>query len=339
MEVGPQGLDEIALMVEDESQIGSARRAGTGVARRAGMSDTDTGRAAIVINELATNLIRHAGGGRMLVRALAELVPGVEVLAIDSGPGIGNVAEAFRDGHSTAGTAGMGLGAVRRLADASDLYTKAGSGTVVLARITGKPCRTAQSSVEVGAASHPVRGETENGDRWSAVTDDGRTSVIMADGLGHGDLASAAAAVAIRTFHAQPWRPLDEMLQGLHAALRPTRGAAVAIARIDHNSRTVKYVGCGNIAGVIVTDGQSKSLVSHNGTTGHSCRRFNEFSYPWSPGSLLVMHSDGLHNGWRLDAYPGLVTRHPSLIAGVLMRDFERGRDDTSVLVVREKTA
>jgi anti-sigma regulatory factor (Ser/Thr protein kinase) len=329
---------ELALSVEDESQIGAARRQGSALARTAGMSETDTGRAAIVINELATNLIRHAGRGRIFIRALAEQVPGVEVLTVDSGPGIRSVTEAFRDGHSTGGTAGTGLGAVRRLSEMCDLYTGA-SGTAIVARITGKPGRTVPARMDVGAASHPLSGETANGDGWTMSTDENRTCILVADGLGHGVAASAAATAAIRTFDAAPWRPLPEMLEGLHAALRPTRGAAVAVAHIDHAARTLRYVGCGNIASVIFTDGQAKNLVSHNGTTGHSCRRFTEFTYEWSPQSILVMHSDGLHHGWRLDSYPGLVERHPSLIAAVLMRDFERGRDDTTVLVARERAA
>ena len=329
---------EVALAVEDDSQIGAARREGSAVARIAGLSETDTGRTAIIINELATNLIRHAGGGRILVRALAEQVPGVEVITIDSGPGIRNVTEAFRDGHSTGGTPGAGLGAVRRLSDLCDLYTGA-SGTVILARVSGRPGRSAPSRLQAGAVSHPLRGEIVNGDGWTMATDETRSCILVSDGLGHGPPASAATAVAIRTFDAAPWRPLPEQLQALHAALRPTRGAAVAIAQIDHQSNTVRYVGCGNIAGVILTDGEPRSLVSHNGTVGHSCRRFTEFVYDWSPRSMLVMHSDGLHHGWRLENYPGLVERHPSLIAAVLMRDFERGRDDTTVLVAREPAA
>lgn len=63
-------------------------------------------------------------------------------------------------------------------------------------------------------------------------------------------------------------------------------------------------------------------------------RRRQAFTYPWSPDAVVVLHSDGLRTRWRLDAYPGLARRHPSLIAGVLYRDFARRRDDVTVLVV-----
>ena len=74
-------------------------------------------------------------------------------------------------------------------------------------------------------------------------------------------------------------------------------------------------------------------MVSYNGTVGHEVRKIREFTYLWPKGGLLVMHSDGLGTQWRLDRYPGLIARHPSLIAGVLYRDFNRGRDDVTVLV------
>jgi hypothetical protein len=51
----------------------------------------------------------------------------------------------------------------------------------------------------------------------------------------------------------------------------------------------------------------------------------------------LVLYSDGLTTHWDLNAYPGLISRHPSLIAGVLYRDFNRGNDDVSVVVVKQK--
>ena len=65
-------------------------------------------------------------------------------------------------------------------------------------------------------------------------------------------------------------------------------------------------------------------------------RRVQEFTYPWPPGAILVLHSDGLLSHWTLDRHPGLAARHPMLLAGILYRDFRRGRDDTTVVVARE---
>ena len=89
------------------------------------------------------------------------------------------------------------------------------------------------------------------------------------------------------------------------------------------------------IAGTILANGATRSTVSHHGTAGHDARRIQEFTYPWEADALLVLHSDGLVSRWTLERYPGLVSRHPTLTAAVLYRDFRRGRDDTSVVVLR----
>jgi hypothetical protein len=76
-------------------------------------------------------------------------------------------------------------------------------------------------------------------------------------------------------------------------------------------------------------------MVSMNGTVGHSVAKFQQFSYPWERGSLLIMHSDGIATRWNVEQYSGLASSHTALIAAVLYRDFSRGRDDATVLVSR----
>ena len=77
-------------------------------------------------------------------------------------------------------------------------------------------------------------------------------------------------------------------------------------------------------------------MVSQHGVLGHAVRKFQEFRYPWPAGATIVLQSDGLGTRWTFDGYPGLVRRHPLLAAAVLYRDFRRGNDDTTVVVVRE---
>jgi hypothetical protein len=49
------------------------------------------------------------------------------------------------------------------------------------------------------------------------------------------------------------------------------------------------------------------------------------------------MYTDGLGSHWDINAYPGLKNRHPSLLAGILYRDFGRRRDDVTVVVARHR--
>jgi serine phosphatase RsbU (regulator of sigma subunit) len=165
--------------------------------------------------------------------------------------------------------------------------------------------------------------------------DGDRVLLIVADGLGHGPDAAAASTQAIRLFQTSSYRTPADLLAEMHAALRSTRGAAVAVASLDPNIQEIRYAGIGNISASVVDGEETRSMVSHNGTLGHEMRKIQEFRYSWPAGALVVMHSDGLQTSWRLDRYPGLTSRNPSVIAGTLYRDFSRGRDDVTVLAVR----
>src|ERR1700683_3506533 len=95
--------------IVDETGIGEARRAAIAMARGTGFSETDAGRVAIAVTEAAANVMKHGEGGEIILRPIPA---GIEMLAIDKGPGIANLPDAMQDGRSTAGTAGIGLGAI-----------------------------------------------------------------------------------------------------------------------------------------------------------------------------------------------------------------------------------
>jgi anti-sigma regulatory factor (Ser/Thr protein kinase) len=333
----------VRVPITEPSLVGEARRGAVSLAGAAGLDEDARGRLAILTTELANNVVTHGGHGELLLRQLDEGgIPGVEVLALDKGPGIADVDRALRDGYSTAGTPGTGLGAVSRLADEFDLFSAPGLGTAVVARLWARP-RAASlppAAVAVGAVSVPKPHQEQCGDTWEVVArPSGETLVMVADGLGHGPQAAAAAREAARILRGQARRGPREIVEVAHIALRSTRGAAMAVAEVAADGGGVRFAGIGNIAAVIELGVERRNLVSHNGTVGHELRRVQEFDYPWSPGALLVMCSDGLATGWRLDAYPGLTARDPAVVAGVLYRDFVRGRDDATVVVARARGA
>jgi serine phosphatase RsbU (regulator of sigma subunit) len=259
------------------------------------------------------------------------------MLALDKGKGIQNLSAALQDGYSTAGTPGNGLGAMSRLSNTFQVYTASGMGTAVFAQIlrTGLEKESQSQPYEMSAISIPITGETVCGDAWSAQYAPGRSLYIVADGLGHGPLAAEAAMEAVRIFHLVSHYDPVQTLGEIHSALAKTRGAAISIAEILHERKVLNYAGAGNIAAAILYGGKSRSLVSMNGTVGHSVGKLQQFSYPWEAGSVLIMHSDGLSTRWNVEQYPGLASRHPALLAGVLFRDFCRKRDDATILVSR----
>ena len=327
----------LSLRVDEASGVGAAQRLAAALSRNAGLSETATGYVSIVARELASNLVKHAGGGVLVVRLVEQPeVPGIELLALDRGPGIRNIGLSLRDGESTAGSLGTGLGAVRRLSSVFDIYAPPGAGTAVLSRIWAqapKPTLPLRP-LTVGAVCLALDGEEACGDAWAIHVAAERSLVMVADGLGHGPAAGAAGAQAMRTFRAHLERGVAELVTVLDAALRPTRGAAVAIAEIVPQQGVVNYAGLGNIAGRIYGGETVRNLVTTDGTAGTGTRKTHEYTYPWPPDGLLLMHSDGLASRWDLDSHFGLLSRHPSLIAGVLFRDHRRQRDDVTVVAV-----
>jgi serine phosphatase RsbU (regulator of sigma subunit) len=162
--------------------------------------------------------------------------------------------------------------------------------------------------------------------------------LMVADGLGHGILASEAAREAERVFASSRTSSPTPILQDSHDALKKTRGAAMAVASLNLENKLVSFAGVGNIgASLVRPSGLSRGMASHNGTLGHHLHRIQEFTFPWEVDSVLVMHSDGLKTSWDLKLYPGVWRKHPALIAGMLYRDFYRDRDDVTILVAKNQ--
>ncbi|MBN2885231.1 MAG: anti-sigma regulatory factor [Chromatiaceae bacterium] len=120
--------DSLSLSITVEADIMAACREARLLAERAGLDRTATYHVATAVAELATNLVRHAGGGRLSLRRLLT-PPGVELIAEDRGPGITDLRLALSDGYSSAGSLGCGLPGVRRLMDTFSIRSAPGEGT------------------------------------------------------------------------------------------------------------------------------------------------------------------------------------------------------------------
>jgi anti-sigma regulatory factor (Ser/Thr protein kinase) len=315
--------------IRDSSAVGAVRRDSQRLASELRLDETSHARVGVVATELATNVLRHAGGGEVLIQAIpASGGIALEILAIDRGPGMADLEKCLQDGYSSRATPGTGLGAVRRLSAEFDISSVRSKGTVVMSRIGGGTAR------RFGAICTAREGEAECGDAWRLAHDgECKSALMVIDGLGHGSAAAAAARAVAEAFDRSPFDPPGAQIERAHRALTGTRGAAVACAAWS-GPQAIHYSGVGNISGRLAGASGSRGLVSHNGTLGFQVHRVQEFEYPAANGTLLIMHSDGLSARWQLDEHVGLRERHPAIIAATLYRDHARGRDDATVVVV-----
>lgn len=328
------------IRIDDPSLAGEARRLAVSVCRDLHFTELRTNQVALVVTELATNLIKHTQnkGGELILSPI-ELsgLTALDILSLDKAAGIVNIGESLRDGYSTTGTQGGGLGAIYRLSDSFDIFSAPQQGTVLFSRIWQHPPDEMRLCFDLGAVCLPLQGEQACGDGWSMKKTKEATFFLLADGLGHGENAAIAANQAIAIFQDSEPNPPKQLVLTLHQALKDTRGAAIAIVECAFGQGLVRFAGLGNISARILTEKTDFNLLSHNGTAGINAPHIQEFTYPWTEDSVMVLHSDGVATHWSLNDYRGLQEKHPALIAGVLFRDFQRLKDDSTVVIIKAK--
>lgn len=314
-----------------------------------GVDEETLGRIRLVVSELATNLIRHAGGGILLLRRLTAPSPGLssgglECLSLDKGPGIADIGFALADRHNPepapGGGLGYGLGAVRRLSDRFDIHSSRGLGTAVLAQVHGPSNPASPDTAGTarffawGAAMVPMAGSDACGDGW-AVRPDGL--VLVVDGLGHGEAASVAARRAEEVFAAVPAsRDAQAILVSIHEALRGTRGAAACVLKLHRGE--VEFSSVGNIAAAVLSGAGSVTLGGRWGVVGYNAVPPSAARVAWNPGDQIVLHSDGCSHLMNLVADRHLRHADPALTAAVLLRDGVGRIDDQTIVVLTNRS-
>jgi len=331
----PTPQDMRWLGVEDASAVAACRSAAQAMAGRLQFPAACADQMALAVTEAASNLHKHARQGSLLLLVNRDAeTPGMDLVTVDSGPGLPDVRAAMRDGHSTAGTLGIGLGAIRRLADFCDLYSRPGHGTALVARFrpaSGQPA-PGQPAIRCAGLVRPITGEVECGDVYGAIRTGDTMTAVLCDGLGHGPLAAAAAAVGVTAVLDQPAGEPAALLEQVHRRMRGTRGGAVGIVQV--RGQLARFAGLGNVAASILSEGSRQSMLSMPGIAGYQARAIRQFEYPVPPGAAVILHSDGISSRWEAAALPGVNARDPLLIAAVLLAEAGIHRDDAGVLVL-----
>lgn len=318
-----------------------AKRAARDLAARWGFRLLDEEEILLVVSELASNLVKHSHGGRLTLKLIdAGERKGLEIETVDSGPGIADPESALRDGYSTAGSLGYGLGTINRLMDEMEISSASGAGTRVTClrwvRETGKSL--AATGLEFGVATRARGGAEENGDAYVVKKWENFALAAVIDGLGHGPYAARAAQAAKNYIDAHFDQSLENILRGADRACRSTRGVVIGLARIAAPAK-LSFVGVGNVEAYIIGDGRSIATISQRGIVGSRMPVSTVTEYPWGPGHLLVMHSDGVKSHWQWNDFPGLIQEGAQFIAHRLLSTLARPEDDATVLIVKSRSA
>jgi anti-sigma regulatory factor (Ser/Thr protein kinase) len=329
---GDQSPGELRwLRVEDPSAAAACRGAAAALAGRLGFTEARTGELTLAVTEAASNLHKHAVQGSMLLRiARGGGRPGIEMVTIDAGPGLRDTSAALRDGHSTSGSLGIGLGAIARLADFCDVYSVPGHGTALVARFWLAP---PTAPVRYAGLVRPITGETECGDVFGAVQTAAGVTGVLCDGLGHGPLAATAATEAVAAVLEDPAAGPAALVERVHRRIAHTRGGAIAVVEVTGSA--VRFAGLGNIAATVLADGTRRGMLSVPGIAGYQARAIRQFDYTAPPGAAIILHSDGLSARWDASALPGLNLRDPLVVAATLLARAGTRRDDAGVLVLK----
>jgi anti-sigma regulatory factor (Ser/Thr protein kinase) len=292
----------------------------------------------IVVAEMTSNLIKHAGNGEILYRLTAEAgQPVFEVICIDNGPGMKDVNLAMRDGVSTKNTLGHGFGSIIRLSNMAQVYSQPDWGTIVYAKFYPSPeHKTPPQQVIVRSINVAKPGETVSGDGTTVKVLPNRTLIFAGDGLGHGIHAKEAVEKAIAAFNSSMTSDPSQLLMEMDQAVKKTRGLVATIAFLDHNAKRWHICGVGNIHTRLHQGLEYKNYICNNGIIGLNIpRRLENASFEKEKFQLLILCSDGIRTKWDLTRYPAILKYDAIILAAAIYKDHARKTDDMSVLIVK----
>jgi negative regulator of sigma-B (phosphoserine phosphatase) len=186
-----------------------------------------------------------------------------------------------------------------------------------------------------GIANRPKKGNQVSGDAYVITEADGAVTAGLVDGLGSGEAAAAASKQAVRCITLNSTADLKELVTRCHKELRGTRGAVMALLRINLEVETVSFVGVGNI-GIYAWSNEPISPISLGGIVGYNrLPPLREFTYRYTPGDLFVLYSDGVSGRLIADRdLPTLGRIDPQAMADVIAQRYGVENDDLTVIVV-----
>lgn len=329
----------MAFKADDRSYFAILKKEIHALAVAANLSQRRVGELDIIVAEMVSNLVKHAGGGQVWVQLIEEQgLQGLELISIDSGPGMGDVNLMIADGFSSKNTLGHGLGAMKRLSDLFQVYSQKDWGTLVLVRVFESPLPLPSkiAKEEIRSIVLPKPGEKECGDGFYQLVTKTHIKLFLGDGLGHGPEAAKAVTEAGNVFmQCEATDPVD-ILRQINGEVKRTRGLVGTTAIFDRQKRCWKICGVGNIMTRMIGSASSKTIIPYNGIIGLNVpRNLNVQEMDYEKGQCLVLCSDGLKSKWDVGRHHAIGRFDASILAACLIKDFARNSDDMSVAVCK----
>lgn len=321
------------------THVHAAAQTARSMAAAVGLGEEECEEIALVVTELATNLLTHASGGSLTLTSLEanDCPPGIQLETRDAGPGIIDVNQAMTDGFSTAGGLGYGLGTINRIMDEFDLKSpcNAARGTYICTRkwLKSKRLKTTPCPLVFGTATRPHPRMRENGDAFVIKQDNEHTLLGVIDGLGHGPEAFQAAQAARNCVEAHWDQPLVDLFRSVGHACSATRGVVMGLARIDWTCQQLSFAGIGDVEARLCNPFKSIGIISRRGIVGHNAPKPLIIQHPWERDNILVLHSDGLSSTWQWKDFAHLATQPPQKLAQHLLLALGKDTDDASIAV------
>lgn len=326
----------MTIAVSRAAEIKRAVDSARSFAGEIGFAEKDREEICLVVTELASNLVKHATGGRLKFECTDERA-GMQIESEDTGPGIPDVEKAIADGYSTSGSLGIGLGAVNRLMDELEFYSESPTGVrIVCQRWLRSPHAAIFSPrLEFGAATRSFHRQPENGDAFVIRQWDGYALAGVIDGLGHGQFARRASQTARQYIDQHFDQSLDNLFRGVGRVCRVTRGVVMALVRFDFQREKLTVASIGDIETRLIGNSAKFNYIVRRGVVGYNAPNPVCSDYPWTRESLLIMHSDGIQTHWDWEQFGHLKREAPGIVAQRLLAALGKNEDDATVLVAK----
>jgi len=324
-------MNEENIAVRHEADIIRARATARSMALGIGFDETRAAEVETAVSELATNLVKHRTVQAEIVLRTVENgeVSCIEVTARDKGPGIKDMERAMRGGESTAGSLGIGLSGVKRLMDDFSIESSVDRGTTIVARKCLR--REILKGMDFSVFSKPRQDEDVSGDAYFIKRFSSSVIFSIVDALGHGKEANKTALNVLEILEANYREPLHRIIELTHKNLISSRGAAMALCKIDFKAKRLEHVSIGNVETRVYGTAEPVRPICYNGTLGMAMENYRVIDYPYVEGSTIVMFSDGISGRFDLD--PSMLRKTPQEISYYIFDVYKRNIDDATVLV------